>query len=444
MPVNWTPEQVIAQAPDAASAKAGRALAALAKWVAAGCDEKAVWGECKGSGKLPYRVSIELAEPAFKCSCPSRKFPCKHGIGLFLMYAAEQLKPGDQPDFCSEWLAKRAETNQRKKEKNEIAPTPEEALKREKSKIKRAGEREAKVAAGLQELEIWLADLIRQGIAAAQIQPTAYWEKLAKRMIDAQAPNAARLVRQLSSLVFQTNRYGEKLPEKLLENLSRLYLVCESYRRIGELPEPIQADVRAAVGFTVKEEELQTSESIEDIWQIRGVRVFEEEKLRVQRVWLAGETSRRNALILNFAFQNQPLDAGFVAGTKISAELGFYPGNYPQRAFLKKRGEAQTLEIPAGYENFAALLDEYSAALSKNVWLEIFPALITGVVPVRRGADWFLRDESGELLPIEPDFSGIWKLFAICGNRPQNVFAEWDGEALRPLCVWADGALTQV
>lgn len=138
MPVLLTPEQVIALAPDDASAKAGRGLASISKWISAGCDERAVWGECKGSGKQPYQVSIELLEPAFKCSCPSRKFPCKHTLGLFLLYAGNQLNSSNQPLFCSEWLAKRAQTDERKKEKTEAELAPEAAAKRERAKTKRA------------------------------------------------------------------------------------------------------------------------------------------------------------------------------------------------------------------------------------------------------------------------------------------------------------------
>src|SRR5690606_13440364 len=114
------------------------------------------------------------------------------------------------------------------------------------------------------------------------------------------------------------------------------------------------------------------------------------------------------------------------------------------RAFIKTRGESQTLESPAGSENFARLLSDYSDALAKNVWLEIFPAMLSSVVPVRRDKGWFLRDEAGEMLMIDPDFGEVWKLFAICGNQPRAVFAEFDGERLRPLGVWADGALTQL
>lgn len=442
MPTSWTSEQVIAQAPDSSSVKAGRALAAVSKWVSAGYNDRAVWGECKGSGKQPYQVLIELSGPAFKCSCPSRKFPCKHGLGLFLLYAENQLKESSQPAFCAEWLAKRAETQERKKEKSEAEPTPEDSAKREKAKTKRASEREAKVTTGLQELEIWLADMIRQGLAAVQNQPTEYWEKMAKRLIDAQAPNVARLVRQISSFIYKRDKYRENLAEKLLEHLGGIYLICESYRRVNELPAAIQADVRTTIGFTVKEEELPDAETIEDVWQVQGIHVYEEEKLRVQRVWLFGEQSHRSALIINFAFQNQAVDVSFAAGTKFKAEISFYPGNFPLRAFLKSRQESQILQTAEGVENFAEFLNFYSKAAAKNVWLEILPAMLKNVIPVRRSNSWYLRDKDGKLLPVDAGFSNIWKLFAVCGNHPATVFAEWDGEALLPLTVWAEGKLT--
>jgi uncharacterized Zn finger protein len=338
MPISWTSEQIIALAPDDPSAKAGHGLASVSKWETIGCDEHAVWGECRGSGKNPYQVSIDLSEPAFKCSCPSRKFPCKHGLGLFLLYAGNQVKPAaSPPGFCAEWLEKRAAAQDRKKEKSETEPTPEESAKREKAREKRHSERETKVAAGLQELELWLTDLIRQGLAGAQSQPTEYWEKMARRLIDAQAPNVARLVREMSGAFYQTNGRGKSRTENLLERIGKVYLIAESYKRIADLPAPTQADIRAAVGFSAKENEMQNAETIRDDWQTLGVRVSDEDKLRVQRVWLYGEKSGREALILNFAFQNQPLDASFAAGTKFTGKLAFYPSNFPQRAVLQER-----------------------------------------------------------------------------------------------------------
>ena len=80
--MNLTMEQITALAPDAASVKAGRGLVNSAKWPTLGQSANALWGECQGSGSKPYQVSVDLGGPAFKCTCPSRKFPCKHGLGL--------------------------------------------------------------------------------------------------------------------------------------------------------------------------------------------------------------------------------------------------------------------------------------------------------------------------------------------------------------------------
>ena len=82
-------DQILALAPDDPSRKSGKDLSAPAKWVSKGANEAALWGECQGSGSKPYQTQVDLSNLAFKCSCPSRKFPCKHGLGLLLMRARQ-------------------------------------------------------------------------------------------------------------------------------------------------------------------------------------------------------------------------------------------------------------------------------------------------------------------------------------------------------------------
>ena len=85
----WSVDQVVALAPDAGSAKSGKDLAVSGKWKTLGAAAGCVWGEIQGSGRTPYQTIVDLGGPAFKCTCPSRKFPCKHGLGLFLLLAAQ-------------------------------------------------------------------------------------------------------------------------------------------------------------------------------------------------------------------------------------------------------------------------------------------------------------------------------------------------------------------
>ena len=119
MPLNLTEEQIIQLAPDAASVKAGKGLASPGKWVLLACSERAVWGHCQGSGKNPYQTAIDLNDIAFKCSCPSRKFPCKHGLGLLLLFAAkpELFEQAEEPDWVATWLSKRGVKAEKKEQK---------------------------------------------------------------------------------------------------------------------------------------------------------------------------------------------------------------------------------------------------------------------------------------------------------------------------------------
>ena len=115
-----TTEQALALAPDPASASAGQKLATERSWQGLGRDGRAAWGECKGSAL--YQVRIDLSDLATKCTCPSRKFPCKHAIGLLLFVAAERLPSGTPPEWVAEWLTKRSATVERKAKREAAGP----------------------------------------------------------------------------------------------------------------------------------------------------------------------------------------------------------------------------------------------------------------------------------------------------------------------------------
>ena len=437
--MNYSAEQIIALAPDAASAKAGRSLATASKWQNVGQDERALWGECQGSGAKPYQTVIDLSEPAFKCTCPSRKFPCKHALGLFLLIA-NQPDAGNKPapDWAAEWLGKRDQQAQRRTEAAKKADEePDEATlaRRASQKAKRSLDRETKVAAGLKELELWLRDLLRHGLASAQTRSFDYWEQMAARLIDAQAPGVARRVRDLS----RVPQSGDGWIEQLLSKVSSLFLLLKAYDRIETLSAATQADVRSAIGWSYKEDELPDENVVADEWLVLGQRTTGEEGLRVRRTWLWGERTAKGALVLEFAAPGQHLAMDLLSGTTVEAELIFYPGNYPLRAALKKRiNMKRSLNEPNGYSNGEQLLMTYAGVLALNPWLEAMPAPLQTVVPVRRGEQWFARDTNSRLLSLRSDSTTGWKLLALSGGSPITIFGEWNGRSLLPISAWAD------
>src|SRR5215207_5889131 len=107
----WTVDRVLGLAPDPASRAAARRLARPGPWSETGSTESLVWGKCQGSGKAPYQVTVDLTEPAFTCSCPSRKVPCKHGLALLLLWAAgrgDVAQAAEAAAFAGEWAGERA------------------------------------------------------------------------------------------------------------------------------------------------------------------------------------------------------------------------------------------------------------------------------------------------------------------------------------------------
>ncbi|MEM6353728.1 MAG: SWIM zinc finger family protein, partial [Cyanobacteria bacterium P01_D01_bin.14] len=438
MTVVWTPEQVLGLSPDAGSTKNGKSLANAAKWLSLGRSEQAVWGECKGSGKKPYRTQIDLSEPAFRCSCPSRKFPCKHALGLFLLLAEQPstINQDSPPDWVAEWLAKRSQTTERKQEKQKQAAVDPVA------QAKRAEKRTAKVEAGLVDLSQWLQDILRHGLAALPNQPYSFWDQTAARLMDAQAPGLARRVRSLASIPHS----GEGWPERMLQALGQLHLLIQGYGQLTSLSLDLQAEVRSQIGWTYSQDELRSRAEeadplvtcLADSWRILGRVITEEDNLQMQRVWLWGETAAKAALVLNFAHGRDPLDLSLVPGSSFTGELIFYPGTGIRRAFVESR-EATSPQLPPkalGFEQIAAAIAHYAQTLSQNPWLGEFPLVLRQVSPRYQEDSWWLQDKTDQVLPLSPQFSQGWELIAIAGGHPLTIFGEWNGVTLLPLSLW--------
>ena len=453
--MTWTAETVLALAPDPASAKAGRDLAVRRKWTTLGVSHSVeggpvLWGACQGSGIDPYLTRADTSEPAFKCSCPSRKFPCKHSLGLFLLFVQS---PGDftaaaPPEWVAEWVesrsaraAKRAERESRAAESDgDGTPAdPAEAEKAARQAAARAAERERRVAAGIAELGLWLRDLVRQGLSTAATRPASSWETMAARLVDAQAPGAARLVRQMATIPAS----GDGWPERLLDRMARLHLLLEGYSRVDSLPPDLAADVRAGLGWTIPQETLLELEGVRDDWAIVGRRLTEDDRLRVQRTWLWGKETRRGALLLHFApagavrSVTKPIDPTFVPGTAFDGTLVFFPSAAPLRAIVKERTATVEWPLGLGYADVSEAVAATASADARMPWLDGHPVLLREATPTTLTPPR-VTDATGHTMALSARFRDRWRLLAVSGGSPVALFGEWDGEALTPLMVWGE------
>ena len=333
----WDRERVLALAPDVPSQRTAQSLASGRAWPATGAGTGALWGECRGSSAAPYRAVVDLSGPAYRCSCPSRKFPCKHVLALLLLWS-EGSVPDDAagpPDWAGSWLTGRAARASR-------APSGEQAEPQDpRAAARRAEQRESRVASGLAELDRWLCDQARQGLAASQQAGDGHWDDIAARMIDAQAPGLAERLRALAAVPHS----GAGWDGRLLEEYALLHLLAVAYRRQGELPPPLRETVRSRIGFSLRQADvLAGGQPVRDHWQVLARRDLEQDRIRARRTWLRGRKTGRDALLLSFAAAGQPLDDSLTVGTDADADLVFYPGAVSLRAVVqaKHRGDTTT------------------------------------------------------------------------------------------------------
>ena len=437
-----TVEEVIALAPDDASAKAARGLVAPSKWPLLGASDAATWGECQGSGSKPYQTQVDLSGPAFKCSCPSRKFPCKHGLALLLLRAEHgaRFTGTDAPAWVGEWLASRGEKAQKKEAQQAdkaAAPVDPQALAR------REAQRWKRIEGAALDLQRFLADQLARGMGSLDSNTLKTWATIAARMVDAQAPGLGARLQETALRV----RQGEHWPERTLQGLGLLQLACDGYARRESLSEARQADLRTLAGWPHDQAEVSASgERVVDRWSVLGL-VTEERanKLTERRVWLRGQRTGRWAWMLDHAFAGRGFEQSWFPGTAVEATLAFFPSAAPLRALCIERAEA------AGADQAGAWLAgtppdacddlpwrHVAERVAACPWITLHPLMLRNVlVELDDDLPWLRQGESAWPLRVsDPD---LWLLLACTGGARVTLAGEWDGDALRPLSVWVDG-----
>lgn len=393
----------------------------------------AVWGLCKGSGSKPYRTVVDATGPAYRCSCPSRKFPCKHALGLMLVQAsgAPVLAAAEAPDWAGEWLTgRRQRAAAARPEGGQVAasaPADQEAA------CRRAERRAGRITSGTRELEQRLTDLLRGGLAAADQPGYGLWEETAARMVDAQAPGLAGRVRELGAVAGS----GPGWPVRLLEESALLHMLDAAWLGIDRLPDSLAATVRTRVGLTVPAE----GPALRDSWLVLAQYDIPDGKIVTRRIWVHGRRSGRIALLLSFGAAGRSPGQALPVGTAIDAALTPYPGAGQLRAELGEQfGAPEPAGGPPPGGTTADAIGAYGKALRDDPWLDSWPVVLREVIPVPSSDGWQLADAAGDAaLPLAPTAvarPGLWRLAALSGGAPVTVFGTCGHRGFDPLAAW--------
>jgi SWIM zinc finger len=462
-----TKDKIEQLAPDQASLGAALKLMKPANWpmLARAADASLLWGECQGSGAVPYRVVVSPGDVAYKCTCPSRKFPCKHVLAVMWMHCdrPERFEPGAPPDWVQDWLSRRrpkaagpgaqadkvdgggsrpgASMAAALQEATEAKPADPKAVARAEAQRQRLKEdREASVLAGLDELDRWIADQLNLGLAGFAQGAAQSARTLSTRLVDAKAPGLATRLEMLSADVF---RVPEQMRGDLvMERLAALTLIAAAYRNQDRLPPALNADVRRSTGWSVKREELLADAEAPRVaadWIVAAtMSEVQPDKLRRIETWLldaAPPADRPNvALLIDFVpVSVGPAASPFTPGETLKGEVVFYASPAPLRGQLATREPASPdIAWPALPQGLHAALSAYETALARQPWLERWPLAASGLAVERIAPQQLvLTADDGLALPIER--SQTDDVLPLLGAGPISVLCTWDGRFARLL-----------
>ncbi|MCB1660146.1 MAG: hypothetical protein KDI39_18140, partial [Pseudomonadales bacterium] len=302
------------------------------------------------------------------------------------------------------------------------------------TQAKRAAAREQKVNAATVELQQWLVDLLRTGLAQAKTLSYSHFERIKSRLVDGQASGLVSLIDDLQSALAH-----QDWQQRAAAQVGKIQLLLSAYQRLAQLPAPLQADVRSLIGWTTSQEQvLATSEAAQE-WLIVGNRELEGVNgLRYRRQWLWHSQKQQAALVLQFAAGFQPLAPAWPNKHRFSAEVAWYPSAWPQRIAIKSQTPVQlATHISSAYSTIEQALLHQAQALAANPFLAIFPMLLQDVVVHDEHGQLWLIDAQQQALPLQ--LAGtIWPLLALSTGHPITVFAEWDGYVLTGLSAWTE------
>lgn len=429
MLLNLTEEQITQLAPDAPSVKAGRGLAVKSKWLLLEYSERAIWGHCQGSGKVPYQTVIDITNIAFKCSCPSHKFPCKHGLGLLYLYAshADSFQAAEEPEWVETWLAKREEKAEKKEQKAKN-DTPVDEV----AQAKRQAVRHQKILNGIDDLQVWMKDLLRNGLLNVPERVHALFENIARRMVDAQATGLAGRLRGIQEIDY----YAEEWKYELTDKLSKIYLVSEGYKNLEKLSPDWQAEIRTQIGYPQPKEEVLAYNPIADRWMVLHKRSRKINELNTEMFWLYGMNTGRFALYLNFMTPGTLPEQNLLPGSIYEGELCFYQGVCGLRALFKSSALSAERCLPPFYTDLSSAFAKYRDTVRQNPLAEEVPVLVDNLKLVVAGKRFWVRDATGRGIPVKINETMRIDILAITGGKPFAAFLLADAACWQLKTIW--------
>lgn len=430
--MEWTLDQIYQLAPDRPTLDRAFLLVKPKKWALLACNDAFLWGECRTSGALRYRIACDLANRRFFSNSPAPQKPDKYLLALLLLFfeSPGAFSPSSAtPDWVTSALdaAVSSPTKEEKKDKQGA-----DRLRNQEKRLALMGE-------GANDLGQWLRDAAFQGLGMLQSQNDAFWEQFASRLTDSKLGGLAKRIRRMG-----TGRNASDWNRLFLDELADLFLWAEGFMRLDELPPDLRAEILQQGGLAFRKEDLlKEAPPVEDLWFVLALEQGMEDPLRVRKVWLWGQQTGRPALFLDYAWGETPFDPTWDTGTCWKGPLHFYPSPAPLRAVPGVCTPADFPLVPV--QGVCGTLNElaegFAQVLAGSPWTKAYPFFLDGVYFAKEGDSFFIAGRDRQKAAVQAPLPLAWSFFSLSGGHPLSLFGLWDGAAFVPLAALSEGRL---
>ncbi len=286
-----TEQQIIAMAPNQSAVSNARKISQKGGFVRLerSEDDTFYMGECSGSGKSNYITSVDFIDagaPVCRCTCPSRQFPCKHGLALLF-----EISAGKTFGVCRipEDIQKKRDKKQARVEKAQAAEggvgvlTEEETAKKKAAAAKSA--RSAKVKKmkkqleGLELAEKLVTDLMKAGLGTMGGTALKTYEQLSKQLGDYYLPGPQRLLNGLILEIAAFQKDGkEEHYEAAIDVIEKFWTLIKKSKVY--LKEKIEKD-------DVTQDDSELYEELGGIWKLSELEAIGNSRQNVNLIQLA-------------------------------------------------------------------------------------------------------------------------------------------------------------
>ncbi|GGD79162.1 SWIM zinc finger family protein [Paenibacillus nasutitermitis] len=379
-------------------------------------DNSFMMGECSGSGKSNYNTtvdSINPEQPVFGCSCPSRQFPCKHGLALLVeAMAGKSFESCEIPEDIIEKRTKR-ETRREKQESSEPPKVNKSALAK---KMKKQLE-------GLGLAEQCMNDMLNAGLGTISGNSLKTYTDLAKQLGDYYLPGPQillkRIILEMESLKDDPSHAEERYAHTVRYMVQLQAVIKKARQFFGTKLESDQIEVEDSTLY----------ESIGSVWnaaQLKQLGLYQENSELIQLSFTIYLDQAREEYVdigywlelatgvISKTINYRPLralkhvkqdDTSF--DVVQARELYCYPGDLNKRIrwdefSIRNAGVADIQRIIEHAHQDIAAVSKLVKNQIKNTLSDKFAAVLLAYKRIGRiGEDYVLEDQNGHTLLLK-------------------------------------------